>query len=167
MSEIWSPNLRRSSLSSQRPSTYLAWMYSAIPLVSGSALITSSGTGTHSSLGIIVAGLVLSQIALAFSLPHFRARRMESGDQMSRSTDRGFDIWVPNPRWIPQQRMQMKRTMGTLWRPESNSQRDQICRNTYSALPTDCFSFPSCNLHTDCYQEDPRSGGASSYLGSS
>jgi hypothetical protein len=52
----------------------------------------------YSSLGSVLAGFLLSQIALAFSFPHLRARRMESGDQMSRSTDRGFETCVLRPR---------------------------------------------------------------------
>lgn len=49
-----------------------------------------------------------SQYLFALALPHFSTLCSCSSVQVSRSTDLTFEMCVPMPRWIPEQRMHMK-----------------------------------------------------------
>ena len=97
---------------------------------------------------------------------------MDSGDQISRSTDRGLEICGPRPRWSPQHRMQIKRTIGTSRKPACCSQHIEInvlglvwgsqTGATHSMSPPDCSSSLSHSPRIDCSRADPRSSSASS-----
>lgn len=60
------------------------------------------------SEGVCPAASLASQYLLARALPQLRMLCSCSSVQASRSTDLTLLIWVPMPRWMPEQRMQMK-----------------------------------------------------------